>query len=31
MLEIRILKTKVFQISTIHIPVKRAKMLDMDR
>ena len=25
------LKTQVFQIATIHVPVKRAKTLDMDK
>jgi sulfiredoxin len=25
------LKTKIFQIATIHVPVKRAKTLDMDK
>jgi sulfiredoxin len=29
--EIRMLKPKIFRIATIHIPVKRAKTLDMDK
>jgi sulfiredoxin len=28
---VRMLKTQVFQIATIHVPVKRAKTLDMDK